>query len=92
MPVPTLPLIVVVSIPSLIPMHHGDESHHHGIDSLLCDFDEKFEHGKLKLGVLLADLATGDDEDIGILLGRAGLLAFAGGLAPTSLEAAQTAT
>ena len=73
-------------------MHHSKESHHHGFDCLLCDLDEKLEHRKLKLGLLLADLAAGDDEDIGILLGGAGLLAFTGRLTPAGLETAQTAT
>ena len=73
-------------------MHHSDERHHHGFDCLLCDLNEKLEHRKLKLGLLFADLAAGDDEDVGILLGRAGLLAFTCRLAPTGLQTAQTAT
>ena len=40
----------------------------------------------------LPDLAAGDDEDVGVFLRGAGLLALAGGLAPLALRAAETTT
>ena len=46
----------------------------------------------LLLAAAFADFSAGDDEVVGVLLRRTGLLTFAGRFAPCRLRAAQTAT